>query len=199
MDDFFRAFIPLFVAMDVLGIAPLFVSLTETLSDRSRRELVTQATLTAFAIAVAFLLCGNLLFSFLGITAPDFRIGGGIVLVILAVTDLVFARKHARREPEGDSVSTMGVVPLGIPLIMGPAALTTLLITLDTYGYTLTVCSLLLNLVVVWITFRNAHKFLGLVGPGGARAIAKVASLFLAAIGVMMVRVGLQEIVSGGP
>ncbi|MCB9253998.1 MAG: MarC family protein [Bdellovibrionaceae bacterium] len=188
---FFLSFIPLFVAMDAPGIAPVFVALTEGLSDRTRNELVTQATLTALLIAIGFMAVGNVVFKFLGITDSDFRIAGGLVLVILSVVDLVFSQAE-RRKPSGH----IGVVPIGIPLIMGPAAMTTILILLDSYGYVITISSLLANLVAVWITFRYAGKLLGLIGPGGAKAIAKIASLFLAAIGVMMIRVGITAIIN---
>jgi multiple antibiotic resistance protein len=86
------------------------------------------------------------------------------------------------------------VVPIGIPLIMGPAALTTILILVDSYGTIWTVTSIIINLIIVWIVFRNADQVSKILGKGGSRAFAKVASLFLAAIAVMMIRVGITEI-----
>lgn len=192
LKDFFLSFIPLFVAMDVVAVIPLFLNLTDGLTENSRRELVTQATVTAFGIALVFLLLGNWLFSFLGITTSDFRIAGGIVLVVLAVTDLLFSQQDERRRPVGN----IGVVPIGVPLIMGPAALTTILILVDSYGYGVTILSLVVNLAIVWASFRYSHWILRLIGTGGAKAIGKVASLFLAAIGVMMIRVGITAILS---
>lgn len=188
INDFMLAFLPLFVALDALGILPIFLSLTEELAASHRRRLVTEATLTALGISITFLAIGKSLFSILGITESDFRIAGGIVLLILAITDLLFPQNDRRRRQPEDSI---GVVPVGIPLIMGPAALTTLLILVDKHGYGPTIASLVVNLVFVWLVFRNSNLILKVVGTSGSKAIAKVASLFLAGIAVMMIRQGI--------
>lgn len=188
------AFVPLFVAIDSLGIVPMFLSITDGMTHTSRKKLVTQATLTALVIAVVFLLTGKALFNFLGITANDFRVGGGIVLLILAIVDLLFSPSGEKKRRSADSI---GVVPIGIPLIMGPAALTTIIIMVDSYGYLPTFASLLVNLWIVWLVYRHAGKVVGIMGPGGSKAFAKVASLLLVAIAVMMIRVGITGFIHG--
>lgn len=187
--NFLMAFIPIFVAIDVLGVIPMFISLTQGMDAKARKRLIIEATLTAGAVALVFLVAGKLLFSFLGITENDFRIGGGIVLLVLSVNDLLFA-SDTRRDP-GTSV---GVVPIGIPLIMGPAALTAIIIVVDSYGYWMSILSLFINLLIVWLVFRHSDFLMRLVGVGGSRAFGKVASLFMAAIAVMMIRVGVQNV-----
>jgi len=186
------SFIPLFVAIDVLGVVPIYLSLTHGLKDSRKKTLVTEATLTALGLSLVFLVFGRFIFTFLGITEHDFRVGGGIVLLVLAVTDLIFAPER-RRDPE----TSVGVVPIGIPLIMGPAALTTILILVDAYGYPATIISLLVNLVIVWVVFRYSGVIIKILGTGGSRAIAKIASLFMAAIAIMMIRVGLTAMIQG--
>lgn len=193
METFLLAFIPLFVAIDVFGVLPLFVSLTDELDERRRRRLVTEATATAFAVSLAFLAGGKLVFSFLGITESDFRIGGGIVLLVLAVSDLLFARDRRAPEGKGGATETVGVVPIGIPLIMGPAALTTIIILVDSFGYAWAIASLLVNLVIVLAVFRQAGKMTRLLGPAASHAVAKVAALLLAGYAVMMIRSGVLE------
>ncbi len=192
--QFLLAFVPLFVAIDSLGIVPMFLSITDGMTHTSRKKLVTQATLTALVIAVVFLLTGKALFNFLGITANDFRVGGGIVLLILAIVDLLFSPSGEKKRRSADSI---GVVPIGIPLIMGPAALTTIIIMVDSYGYLPTFASLLVNLWIVWLVYRHAGKVVGIMGPGGSKAFAKVASLLLVAIAVMMIRVGITGFIHG--
>lgn len=195
LQQFWLCFIPLFVAIDVLSVIPLFLSLTERMSAGDKKRLVTLATLTAFGISSVFLVGGQWIFQFLGITDNDFRIGGGIVLLVLAITDLLFSSsQEASREPP--EMSSVAVVPLGIPLIMGPTALTTIQILTNQYGYLLTMLSLLLNLALVWVAFRHADKVIRVVGKGGAKAFAKVSALFLAAIAVMMIRIGLTNILT---
>jgi multiple antibiotic resistance protein len=109
---------------------------------------------------------------------------------VLAVNELLFATERARN-PE----TSVGVVPIGIPLIIGPAALTTLLIIVDAYGYLAAVISLLVNLFLVWLIFRNSSFVIRVMGKAGSKAFAKVAALFMAAIAIMMIRVGLTAMI----
>jgi len=193
MQKFIEAFVPLFVAIDAVGMVAIFLSLTEGMSPKVKKRLVTEATLTALAISAVFLAFGKAIFKLLGITDNDFRIAGGIVLLILAIVDLLFSQSEERRRPS----ESVGVVPIGIPLIMGPAALTTILISQEAYGFWITLASLLANLMIAWTVFRYADYFLRLVGAAGTKAVAKVMALFLAAIAVMMIRIGVQGIVAG--
>lgn len=186
METFLLAFIPLFVAIDVFGVLPLFVALTDGLDERRRSRLVMEATVTAFVISIVFLAVGKLIFSFLGITENDFRVGGGIVLLVLAVSDLLFS-KEGKRGAE----TSVGVVPIGIPLIMGPAALATIMLLVDSYGYGWTIASLLVNMMIVWGVFAQSKQVTRVLGQAGSRAVAKVAALLLAGIAVMMIRSGV--------
>jgi multiple antibiotic resistance protein len=186
LNALFLSFIPLFVAIDVLGVIPFFLSLTHGMPKRARFTLITEATLTALAVSLIFVFLGRAMFNFMGITEDDFRVGGGIVLLVLAVDDLIFS-SESRRKPD----TKVGVVPIGIPLIVGPAALTTLLILRDTYGTVPTLVSLFANLLIVWFVFRNSELFSRIMGEAGSKAVAKVFGLFMAAIAVMMIRVGL--------
>jgi multiple antibiotic resistance protein len=186
------SFIPLFVAIDVLGVVPVFLSLTDGMNREQKHRLITQATLTALAVSVLFVFGGRLIFNFLGITENDFRVGGGIVLLVLAVSDLLFPSSR-QRTPD----SSPGIVPIGIPLIVGPAALTTILILVDSKGYVVTIVSLLVNLLIVWIVFRYSEVVVRMIGDAGSKAVAKVAALFMAGIAVMMIRVGLSGMIKG--
>jgi multiple antibiotic resistance protein len=188
---FILSFIPLFVAIDVLGLVPIFLSLTGKMNPQEKKKLITDATLTALAVALIFLFGGRLIFNFLGITENDFRVGGGIVLLVLAIVDLVFSSEE-NRKPQ----TTVGVVPIGIPLIIGPAVLTTLLIVVDAYGYFAAVVALLTNLFLVWLIFRNSNLIIRIMGEAGSKAFAKVAALFMAAIAIKMIRLGLTAMIS---
>ena len=192
LNDLIMAFIPLFVAIDVPGLVPLFISLTDGMTLKAKRRLIIEATMTAGAVALVFLILGKVIFKFLGITENDFRVGGGIVLLVLAVTDLLFPPSK-QRSPE----SSAGIVPIGIPLIVGPAALTTILILVDSKGYVVTILSLFANLLIVWIVFRYSEVVVRLMGEAGSKAVAKVAALFMAGIAVMMIRVGLSGMIKG--
>lgn len=186
IETFLLSFIPLFVAIDVFGVLPLFVGLVEELDTKRRKTVTIEATLAAFAISVLFLVAGKLIFSFLGITESDFRVGGGVILLVLAIQDLVFT-KDGGRSP-GVSI---GVVPIGIPLIMGPAALTTIIILVDLYGYFWTIISLIVNILIVFAIFTQAQSIHKAMGKAGSKAVGKVAALLLAGIAVMMIRSGI--------
>lgn len=183
------SFIPIFVAVDAFGVLPIFLSLTDGMKPHERRNVLRQSLITAFAIAVAFVFLGKAIFLVLGITVQDFMIAGGMVLFILSVVDLLFPTKQ-RRSP-----STVGVVPLGMPLIVGPAVLTTALISINSYGILVTLFSIVVNILLAGIIFAFSHLLMKVLGKAGSKAISKVFSLFLAAIGVMMVRKGLMQLI----
>lgn len=187
--DFLLAFVPLFVAIDAIGMLPVFTTITGDLSKPDRSKVLNQAVLAAFVVSVAFLFTGHAVFRFLGISVSDFRVGGGLLLLLIAISDVTQSQKEQRRA----TAVEMGVVPIGIPLIIGPGSLTTLMILSDRVGYLLTLISLILNLALAWFCFSRAAWFQRIFGPSGLKAIGKVISIFLMAIAVMMIRVGLTE------
>jgi multiple antibiotic resistance protein len=87
----------------------------------------------------------------------------------------------------------LGIVPIGIPLIVGPGVLTLLLISAQTYGYVSTVLCLILNLLIVWLVFGRSHLIMRLLKEGGTKGMGKVFALFLAAFAMMMIRTGITE------
>ena len=193
LNDLFLCFVPLFVAMDAIGVVPVYVTLTEGLSTEERRRVTRQSLVTAVVVGAVFLIAGRPLFDLLNITVDDFKIAGGLVLLVYAILDLVREEKAAAMT----SSTMVGVVPLGVPLISGPAVLTTLIILVDLYGFGLTALAFLVNLAVVGLALFNAEKVLQVLGPAGAKGLSKVTALILAAIAVMMIRVGLQSILAG--
>lgn len=191
MNIYLEAFLPLFVAINVPGILPLYIGLTEGNPAEARKRLVIQAVTTAFAIAVLILFAGQFIFQSLGITVNDLRVGGGLILLILSISDLIFGDYKRRGPTNGAADNGMGVVPLGIPLIMGPAAITTILVSQQSYGYLPTLTSMVINLSIVLVAFLFGPAVLAKLGASTSKAIAKVASLFLAAISVAMIRAGI--------
>lgn len=187
-----NTFIPLFVAIDVFVVLPIFISMTEDMPKPKRRLIIRDSILTALIVSLVFVAMGEAIFRILGITADDFKIAGGLVLLVFAVLDLI-KQSEERRRPTGK----LGVVPIGVPLIVGPAVLTTLLVLVDHYGVLSTVISLMLNMIVVWLSFINAQRIVNLFGRGGITAISKVMALLLASIAIMMIRLGIENILAG--
>jgi len=188
LEIFLLSFIPLFVAIDIIGTVPIYLAFTNDLSLKEKRKLVAEAVFAAFIIGIVFLVAGKLILNFLGITIDDFRIAGGVILLILSINDILFSGEE-RRAPG----TKIGIVPLGIPLIIGPAALTTIMILIDQYGFLTTIVSMVLNFIIVWLVLYYSDFIIKIMGEGGTKAFAKIASLFLAAIAVMMIRVGISN------
>lgn len=197
MHVYIEAFLPLFVALNLIGVLPLYIGLTEGATQSARRKLLIQAITTAFVIALLILFAGQLIFQALGITVNDLRVGGGLILLILSISDLLFG-DYKQRAPNGEAASEgLAVVPLGIPLIMGPAAITTIIVAQQSYGYLPTLVSMVANLLLVGVAFYFGPALLAKLGTSTAKAVAKVASLFLAAIAVAMIRAGIVGMVAG--
>ncbi len=184
--------VPIFVAMDPVGAVPLIVGWTGDLSRQERSLQLRYALITALAVGLVFLAGGRWLLEALGVGLPDFQIAGGLVLLVLAVSDLVTGGGHEGRGtlPSAD----FGVVPIGTPLLAGPAALTTLLVLNGRYGAIPTVLAFLLNLLIAWAMFRQAGDLTRLFGRNGLRATSKVISLLLAAIAVKLIREGAMAV-----
>ncbi len=191
-NNFLICFIPVMVAMDAPGTLPLFVGMTDGMKKHERNTVVRQSILTALLVTVGFVLVGRAIFRALGILVEDFMIAGGIVLLIIATVDIV--RAGEKRAAPG---TTLGVVPLGTPIIAGPAVLTTTLVLQGTYGYLPVFLSLAANLAIAWLIFATSNRIIRTVGINGSRAFAKVASLILAAFAVKMVRSGLMKLITG--
>lgn len=187
---FIMTFIPVFMAVNAFGNLPLYFSLTEGMKPKECQKAISSSIIVASIIAVVFMFIGNILLRLMNVSVPDFRIAGGILLLVLSV-HLLLPGDDKRAHPTAD----VGVFPLGTPLITGPAVLTTVLILREAYGLIPTVVSIILNMLIMWLVLWKADLFIKILGKGGARALAKVSDIFLAAIAVMMIRMGILEII----
>lgn len=187
MKEFWLCFVPLFVAVDAIGVLPMFMSLTVDFDDRVTRKVVVQSVITAACVSLAFLAIGTWILKLLGISVADFMIAGGILIFVIAMSDLLSTEK-AQRKVDHES---LGAVPLGVPLIAGPAVLTTSILLLNAYGTMFTAAALVVNILIAGLVFFFAGNINRLLGKAGSKTISKIASLLLAAIAVMMVRKGI--------
>ncbi len=184
---FLGAFIPVFVAVDAIGLVAIFLGLSGSVDSQKRQSEGTLALITALAVSIVFIFLGKAIFSALGITVGDFQVAGGLILLGLAVRELLDLGGENR--PAGQA---FGVVPLGMPLIAGPALLTALLVLVDSVGILYTLISLLLNLLIVGLAFRNADMLARVLGKRGLNGTSKLVALLLAAIAVSLIRRGWQ-------
>ena len=187
-------FVPLFVAMDPVGNLPIFLALTQEGTATHRKKTANLATLTAFGVGLLFVAVGKAIFSLLGIEVTDFLMAGGIILLILAIRYLITGK--AVEIGDVSASETIGVVPLGTPLVVGPAVLAALLLLMGQHHIAIVLFSFILNLVIQWVLFRQATRIVAFLGRTGVSAISKVIMLLLAAIAVKMIREGILAILS---
>lgn len=187
---FLQAFIPLFVAIDPVGLAAIFLGLAPGMDRAQRHRIADQATWTGGLVALGFLFLGQTIFRALGISVGDFQIAGGLILFILAAKDLIQSAAEPEKLPPD-----FGVVPLGMPLIAGPASITTLLVLAQSAAVGLgpTLVALAVNLALVMLALHYSEALARRIGATGLRAISKIVSMLLAAIAVAMIRQGLRS------
>lgn len=187
LTKFLQAFIPLFVAIDPIGLAAIFLGLGQNIPAERRQKIADQATWTGGLVALGFLFLGQSAFKALGISVSDFQIAGGLILFILAAKDLVQSAAEPEKLPED-----FGVVPLGMPLIAGPASITTLLVLAQNQalGLAVILVALAVNLGLVVLALHYSAWLGRRVGATGMRAISKIIAMLLAAIAVSMIRQG---------
>jgi multiple antibiotic resistance protein len=194
MSSFWLCFVPLFVAVDAIGLLPLFLSLTEGMEKKRIRKIILQSMITALAVALIFIAVGTGIFRLLNISVADFMIAGGTLLFVISVRDILFADKKL---PDVD-LDSVGAVPIGVPLITGPAVLTTSLLLINQHSVVVTSLAIAANILIVGGMFLLAPLIHRLLGKTGAKALSKIISLLLAAIGVMIVRKGIAMFIAEG-
>jgi len=189
VENILLAFIPIFVAVDAVGVLPIFVSLTEGTSRKEKTTTIMLSMLTALCLAIGFILLGKAVFRSLGITIGDFMVAGGAILFCIAIIDIINPLKERRIQS-----LEMGAVPLGTPLIVGPAVLTTSLVMVSQYGLFPAMVSVLANILLAGLIFSMSSVLIKVLGDSGTKALSKIMSLLLAAIAVMLVRKGISQI-----
>ena len=191
MKEFWLCFVPLCVATDAVGTLPLLIGMTEDLSRAQVKRVIVQSVFVAMVVALLFLVGGRFVLQYLGITVADFMIAGGALLFIMSVGNVIGVEKPEHKlDPE-----SLGAVPLGVPLIAGPAVLTTTLLLLGQYGPVPTALAVYVNIALAGVVFSLSGVIMRVLGGTGAKIVSKLSGLILAAIAVMMVRKGIVEIV----
>ncbi|SLN18497.1 MarC family protein [Pseudooctadecabacter jejudonensis] len=200
------AFVALFVVIDPIGLAPLFVALTAGMSPEKRRRIAVRATAVAVGVLLVFSIFGEGILNFIGISMPAFRIAGGILLFLTAL-DMLFERRQKRREDQAtddddEPDDDPSVFPLAIPLIAGPGAIATVILligqTEDAAGYASVMAVLAAVLALVFLMFLIASQLERLLGKTGITVVTRLLGMLLAALSVQFVLDGLRGFGIGG-
>ncbi|MCJ7763512.1 MarC family protein [Candidatus Bathyarchaeota archaeon] len=184
-----KAILALFIIVDPFGNIPLFMNLTEKMPKEQRRKVFNTATLVGFVLLLAFAFAGQEIFSVFGVSIFSFEVAGGILLLIIAIKILISGSLLEMSE----SHESIGAVPIAMPLLVGPGAITTTIFNLQTYGIVVTALSVFAVLTLTWLILRYVSSVYRFLGKTGALVIARVMALFIAAIAIQYVLFGVTH------
>jgi len=191
MDNFLQSFVltfvPLFIVIDALGNLPFVISLSEGMSKQERRKMIHLATVTATVVGLVFLFFGRFILEVLDISVGSFAIAGGLILLVLSIKYMTTGRMVEAIKEE-----MVAIVPIGTPLTVGPATITTLLLLATEFRLYVVLISFALNMLLTWAIFLSCNQIVRFMGEGGLKAVSRVFSLLLAAIAVSMIIHGLD-------
>jgi len=198
--EYIPAFVALFVIIDPIGLAPLFVALTQGMSTAQRRKVAIRSCLVAFGLLTLFGLAGEAVLNFLGISMPAFRIAGGVLLFLTAL-DMLFERRTQRRQgtADQDHSEDPSVFPLAIPLIAGPGSIATMILLTgqdgaDPIHIALVHGVMAAVLACVFALFLLAAPLERLLGPTGINVVTRLLGMLLAALSVQFVIDGMRDL-----
>lgn len=187
LQSFIFTFVPLFIVIDALGNLPFVISLSEGMLRGERRKMIHMAIVTATVVGLVFLFLGQFILQVLDISVGSFAIAGGLILLILSIKYMTTGKMVEAIKEE-----MVAVVPIGTPLTVGPATITTLLLLATQFPLYMVLISFILNMLITWAILLSGNQIVGFMGKGGLKAVSRVFSLLLAAIGVNMIIHGLE-------
>jgi multiple antibiotic resistance protein len=191
--------VTVFALVDPIGGLPFFVALTEGFDARDRQVVLHRATLTLGAVLTTFALVGRFLFEVFGFTLAAFEVAGGILLFLVAYDMLRGEVTRTKLSPGTEDPTRrneVGIVPLGIPLLAGPGAISTVMIYEGSAGsdpliIVATFVAIGIATALSYVIFRYGQRILARVGRVGVNAMTRVLGLLLAAVGVQFVANGI--------
>jgi multiple antibiotic resistance protein len=186
-----KAAIALFIIVDPFGNIPIFVGLTETMEDKQRKKVFNLAILVSLILLLVFSFIGQEILNIFGLSIYSFEVAGGILLLIISIRILISGSMHENVE----SPESIGAVPIAIPLLVGPGAITTTIFNLQAYGIIAAVLAVVIVLLLTWVILRFMGRIYRFLGKTGAVVIARVMALLIAAIAVQYILTGVTHFV----
>lgn len=184
-----RAVIVLFIIVDPFGNIPIFVGLTQEMTEPQKRKVYNTACLVGVVLLLVFALTGQEIFNIFGVNIFAFEIAGGLLLLIISIRILISGSMHENVE----SPESIGAVPIAIPLLVGPGAITTTILNLQDYGVLVAALAVFAVLAVTWIILRFITRVYKILGKTGSLVIARVMALLIAAIAIQYILVGVTH------
>ena len=199
LEIFFQSFVLYFVVIDPLAAAPLFLIVTHGLKIKNKFKTAFEATLIATLILIFFAILGNFILSYLQISLSAFTIAGGIILFLISL-EMLFDKRSQRKEDEiKESSAATSIFPLAIPLLAGPAAITSVMVSVADMGTNLMsqatgLLALILVMILTFISFYVVSKSSKIINKKVTSVISRVIGIILAGLSVQFILDGIQKI-----
>ena len=199
LEIFFQTFVLYFVVIDPLAAAPLFLIVTQGLKVKIKLKTAFEATLIATLILIFFAILGNFILSYLQISLSAFTIAGGIILFLISL-EMLFDKRSQRKEDQiKENSAATSIFPLAIPLLAGPAAITSVMVSVADMGTNLMsqvtgLLALILVMILTFISFYVVSKSSKIVNKKVTSVISRVIGIILAGLSVQFILDGIQKI-----
>ena len=190
LSELFKAVIALFIIVDPFGNIPIFVGLTDSMEDKQRKRIFNVATIVALILLLVFSFAGQEILSLFGLSIYSFEVAGGLLLLIISIRILI---SNTGSHEHSENPESMGAVPIAMPLLVGPGAITTTIFNIQTYGVYIAIIAVVAVLAVTWVILRFMNKIYRILGKTGALVIARVMALLIAAIAVQYILTGVTH------
>lgn len=202
---YLQFFLGLVAAVNPIGIMPVFVSLTGHMSPEEKNKTATTANIAVAIILIASLLCGQLLLDMFSVSLDSFRIAGGLLLISIAFSmmsgKLGEDKQNKQERTEYISREQIGVVPLAMPLMAGPGAISSTIVYGSRYPTLLETVGIIITIIVFcfcsWLLYRSAPFIVRFLRQTGINVITRIMGLILAALGVEFIVTGVRNLVQG--
>lgn len=202
---FFQFFVGLFAAVNPIGIMPVFVTLTAHQPNAERNKTAYTASIAVASILIVSLLAGQFLLDMFSISLDSFRVAGGLLLVSIAFTmmsgKLGEDKQNKQEQSESVSREQIGVVPLAMPLLAGPGAISSTIVYSSRYPGSVNTLGLILTITLfalgIWVLFRMAPTIVKLLGQTGINVITRIMGLILGSLGIEFIANGMRALFPG--
>ena len=201
LEIFIQSFVLYFVVIDPIGSAPIFFVVTKNLNVDGKIKTAINSTIFAFLVLVFFALLGNYIFNHLNITFPALKIAGGIILFIVSL-EMLFNKRQERKE-ENTKIDTdnVSVFPLAIPLLAGPAAIISVVVSVSNIGNNyinqiVGMTSLVIVMLITFVAFFTVSKFEKMVNKKLINIFSSIIAIILAGLSVQYILDGVSEFIS---
>ena len=187
--DLLKATVALFVIVDPVGPVPIFAGLTKPMSPHEKRKVFRTAAIVGAVLLAAFALVGQEVLVLFGISLPSFQIAGGLVLLLLSI-EIIF-RGERMDKLAVVTVEDAAVFPIAFPLLVGPGAITLTMISIQVWGLGVAIVAIVIVMFLSWVVLKQTDRIYRMLGQTGSAVIARIMSLFIAAIAVQYVLAGV--------